>query len=152
MALHPCFQPASPQLPTPLSYIYKHYGLSRFFVYMHSINIFLSHCPWQIYQIISFFSLYYFPFSRLFVCVVVFGCLSLDASYSCPFLLSGWWCKYRFLCISIEYVSFYNAFRTLDAKCHLRSFLCVADERQRALYYINVLCHGRAAMLVGILL
>ena len=28
---------------------------------------------------------------------------------------------------------------------------CVVDERQGALYYINVLCYGRAAMLVGIL-
>ena len=107
-------------------------------------------------QIISFFSLYYFPSSRLFVCMVVFGCLSFDASYFCHFLWSGWWCKYGFkygfFCISIEYVSFYNAFRALDAKWHLRSFLCVADERQGALYYINVLCYGRAAMLVGILL
>ena len=70
--------------------IYKHYGHSRFFIYMHSINIFLSHFPWQIYQVISFLHLYYFPFSKLCVCVVVFGCLSLDASYFCLFLLSGW--------------------------------------------------------------
>ena len=35
--------------------IHKHYGLSRFFVFMHNINsIFLSHCPWQIYQLIDF--------------------------------------------------------------------------------------------------
>ena len=55
---------------------------------MHSINILLSHCPWEIYQVISVFPLYYFPSFRLCVCVcvcvVVFGCLSLDASYCCP--------------------------------------------------------------------
>ena len=31
-------------------------------------------------------------------------------------------------------------------------FVCVVDERQDALCYINVLSYGRAAMLVGILL
>ena len=60
------------------------------YIYMHSINIFLPHCPWQIYQVISFHPLYYFPFFRRCVCVGVFGCLSLDASYFCLFLLSGW--------------------------------------------------------------
>ena len=91
-------------------------SVASLYIYMHSINIFLSHCPWQIYQVISFSPLYYFPLFRLCVCVGVFGCLSLDASYFCLFLLSGWRCRYGFFCISIEYVSFYNAFRALDAK------------------------------------
>ena len=64
-------------------------SVAPLYIYMHNINIFLSHCPWQIYQVISFFPLFFPPFPG-FVCVVVFGCLSLDASYFCPFLLSGW--------------------------------------------------------------
>ena len=69
--------------------IHKH-GLSLFFVDRHSINnIFLSHCPWQIYQVMRF-PLFFLSFSRLLcVCVymIVIGWLS---SFFCPFLLSGW--------------------------------------------------------------